>query len=96
MDIAYFESKIWPHMFYMSSDTIWKWKMNVVRVMGNSRDKSYLPDLERVKGMAAWAMGQIGDKQTKSLLEALAKNHTGQVLEEILFAVQSIREKIRP
>jgi len=92
-------------MFYMSSDTIWKWKMNVVRVMGNSRDKSYLPDLERVfndskdervKGMAAWAMGQIGDKQTKSLLEALAKNHTGQVLEEILFAVQSIREKIRP
>ena len=96
MDIAYFESKIWPHMFYMSSDTIWKWKMNVARVMGNSRDKSYLPDLERVKGMAAWAMGQIGNKQTKSLLEALAKNHTGQVLEEILFAVQSIREKIRP
>ena len=63
---------------------------------GNSRDKSYLPDLERVKGMAALAMGQISDKQTKSLLETLAKNHTGQVLEEILFAVQSIREKIRP
>jgi epoxyqueuosine reductase len=102
MDIAYFESRIWPHMFYMGSDTIWKWKMNVARVMGNSRDESYLPDLERafngsqddrVKGMTAWAMGQIGNSQTKSLLESLAKNHRGPVLEEIKLALQSIREK---
>ena len=104
MDIAYFESKIWPHMFYMGSDTIWKWKMNVARVMGNSRDERYLPDLERafnetkderIKGMAAWAMGQIGERQTKLLLNTLAKNHTGQVLEEIVLAVQFIEEKTR-
>ena len=104
MDTAYFESKIWPHMFYMGSDTIWKWKMNVARVMGNSRDEHYLPDLERafnetedarVKGMTAWAMGQIGDKETQLLLNALAKNHTGQVLEEIMLAVQFIEAKTR-
>jgi epoxyqueuosine reductase len=102
MDIAYFESKIWPHMFYMGSDTLWKWKMNVARVMGNSRDDCYLPDLERVfnestddrvKGMAAWAMGQIGDQATGRLLENLAKNHTGPVLKEILLARQSLGEK---
>jgi len=104
MDIAYFESKIWPHMFYMGSDTLWKWKMNVARMMGNSRDKRYLPDLERafneskddrVKSMTAWAMGQIGDKKTGLLLNTLAKSHTGQVLEEIFLAVQFIEEKTR-
>lgn len=104
MDIAYFEAKIWPHMFYMGSETIWKWKMNVARVMGNSRAERYLPDLERafneeederIKGMAAWAMGQIGERQTKRLLNTLAKNHTGQVLEEIMLAVQFIEEKTR-
>ena len=71
---------------------------------GNSRDEHYLQDLERafneekderIKGMAAWAMGQIGERQTKLLLNTLAKNHTGQVLEEIMLAVQFIEEKIR-
>jgi epoxyqueuosine reductase len=76
----------------------------VARVMGNSRDERYLKDLERafnetnderIKGMVAWAMGQIGERQTKLLLNALAKDHTGPVLEEILLAVQFIEEKTR-
>ena len=62
MDRDYFTSKVWPHMFYMSPDDIWKWKMNVARVMGNSRDDRYIPELvrafeensdERVRGMIA-------------------------------------------
>ncbi|MBU0969834.1 MAG: epoxyqueuosine reductase [Proteobacteria bacterium] len=102
MDNAYFETKIWPHMFYMGSDTIWKWKMNVARVMGNSRDDAYLPDLERaftentdarVKGMAAWAMGRIGSTDTRSLLKKFAKNNTGTVFKEIELAIQSLKNK---
>jgi epoxyqueuosine reductase len=38
MDKPYFEARIWPHMFYMSYDDIWRWKMNVARVMGNTLD----------------------------------------------------------
>ena len=47
MDRDYFTAKVWPHMFYMSPDDIWKWKMNVARVMGNSLDDGYVPDLVR-------------------------------------------------
>ncbi|MBU3954347.1 MAG: epoxyqueuosine reductase, partial [Proteobacteria bacterium] len=102
MNKSYFETKIWPHMFYMDSDTIWKWKMNVARVMGNSRDDTFLPDLERaftentderVKGMAAWAMGRIGNTDTRSLLKTYAKNNTGTVLKEIELAIQSLEDK---
>ncbi len=101
MDKPYFKDRIWPHMFYMGSKTIWKWKMNVARVMGNSNDPKYLPDLERaftendderVKGMAVWAMGKIGDGTTAKTLESWAKNHTGSVLEEINMALQSMED----
>jgi epoxyqueuosine reductase len=69
MDKDYFEKKIWPHMFYMSYTDIWRWKMNVARVMGNTRDRAFIPDLERafmenedprVKSMAVWALSRIG------------------------------------
>ena len=102
MDKAYFESKIWPHMFYMGSDTIWKWKMNVARVMGNCRDKKYLPDLEkafnenrddRIKGMIAWAMGQIGNQDTGQILKSYSANNSGKVLKEISMAIQTIENK---
>ena len=71
MDKAYFEVKIWPHMFYMSYGDVWRWKMNVARVMGNTGDKQYIPDLvrafsentdDRVRGMALWALGRTGGK----------------------------------
>ncbi len=69
MDRAYFEKNVWPHMFYMSPDDIWRWKMNVARVMGNSLNPTYVPDLKkahnenedpRVKSMTAWALERIG------------------------------------
>lgn len=77
MDKAYFEAKIWPHMFYMSYTDIWRWKMNVARVMGNSHDRTYVPELirafdentdERVTGMIAWALGQLGGHQAQDAL----------------------------
>lgn len=77
MDKEYFTAHIWPHMFYMPPDDLWRWKMNVARVMGNSTDGKYIGDLgrafrengdSRVKGMAAWALGKIGGAEAKALL----------------------------
>lgn len=101
MDKAYFESKIWPHMFYMGSDTLWKWKMNVARVMGNSCDKKYLPDLEkayaeneddRVKGMLVWAMGKIGNAETTNVLKSLKNNASEKVQKEINLAIDMLAD----
>ena len=92
MDRGFFESRIWPHMFYLSPDDLWKWKMNVARVMGNSRDECYVPDLvrawhetgdERVRGMIAWALGRIGGQRAKDALESFLNVSEGMVREEI-------------
>jgi epoxyqueuosine reductase len=65
MDKAYFKSRIHPHMFYITYENIWLWKMNTARSMGNSLNSDYIPDLirafkenddERVKGMIAWSL----------------------------------------
>jgi epoxyqueuosine reductase len=99
MDRDYFTSKVWPHMFYMSPDDIWKWKMNVARVMGNSRDDRYIPELvrafeensdERVRGMIAWSLGRIGGSQAGKILEGfLKKENKGMIGEEISTALNS-------
>lgn len=68
MDAPYFENKIWPHMFYMSSSDLWRWKMNVARAMGNTWDPAYITDLKkvyeetddsRVREMADWAIKKL-------------------------------------
>jgi epoxyqueuosine reductase len=80
MDKNHFESRVWPRMFYMGYNDIWRWKMNVARVMGNSLDPKYVPDLERafdennderVRGMIAWALGRIGGKAARRVLEKM-------------------------
>lgn len=92
MDKAYYEEKIWPHMFYMSSDDIWRWQMNAARAMGNTRDEKYIDDLkracmenpdEKVQAMAAWALGRIGGSRAMAALEAIRQNASSLVLEEI-------------
>ena len=96
MDKAYFEKNIWPHMFYMSYDDIWRWKMNVARVMGNSLDACYIDDLiqafhkntdEKVLGMIAWALGKIGGQKSRKALEDFAIKANGLVFEEITSAL---------
>ena len=92
MDREYFETKIWPHMFYMSYRDMWRWKMNVARVMGNSRDEKYIADLvqafednpdERVRGMSAWAIGNIGGPQAQTALKGLKDETSDLVKKEI-------------
>jgi epoxyqueuosine reductase len=39
MDKAYFIEKVWPHRFHMSDADLWRWKANVARAMGNTRDE---------------------------------------------------------
>ncbi len=102
MDKPYFEARIWPHMFYMSADDIWRWKMNVARAIGNTRDPMYLETLkkvfdaevdERVLAMAAWAMGRIGGQEAGSILMALSENRSGMVKDEIETALDQLASK---
>jgi len=84
-------------MFYMSDNDLWRWKMNVARAMGNSRDDEYLPDLlkefynnddDRVLGMISWALGRIGSPEAKKALDVILPRSDGIVREEILHALK--------
>ena len=99
MDNSYFNTKIWPHMFYMSDNDLWRWKMNVARAMGNSRDDAYIPDLltafhksndEKVLGMITWAIGRMGGSKSKNILNHILPGSEGLVREEILSALDKI------
>lgn len=92
MDSSYFNRRIWPRMFYMTEKDLWRWKMNVARVMGNTLDDHYVPDLiqafqenrdERVLGMTAWALGRIGGARAKTFLKEVLPGQEGTVREEI-------------
>jgi epoxyqueuosine reductase len=92
MDTGYFQNHIWPHMFYMGPEDIWRWKMNVARVMGNSLDRNYVPDLvrvfrehpdDRVRGMSAWALGRLGGREARNALDEFRRGSEGMVGEEI-------------
>lgn len=97
MDREYFETKIWPHMFYMSYKDIWKWKMNVARAMGNSLDEKYVPELvkayndnddERVKIMCLWALGRIGSADAQNALNDFMPLCEGEIKKEAEIALQ--------
>jgi epoxyqueuosine reductase len=96
MDPRYFNNRIWPHMFYTSEKDLWRWKMNVARVMGNTLDDQFIPELarafqenedERVLGMIAWALGRIGGPHAKQTLSNALSQSEGLVKEEVLAAL---------
>ena len=100
MDTDYFVAKVWPHMFYMGSDKLWKWKMNVARVLGNSCDGKYLPDLEtafhetdddRVKGIIVWAIGKIGNQKSIKTLQNFEEKSSAPVKKEIKTALEQLK-----
>jgi epoxyqueuosine reductase len=79
MDKSYYVEYVWPHMFYIPAEDLWRFQMNAARAMGNSLDPKYINDLkrcilgeydERVKEMAAWALekitGSMGQKNSLS------------------------------
>ncbi|MDD4997957.1 MAG: 4Fe-4S double cluster binding domain-containing protein [Syntrophales bacterium] len=98
MDKAWFTEKIWPHMFYMPPADLWRWKMNVARAIGNTRDEVYVPELaeayrreedERVKAMAAWALGRIGGPAARQWLDRFLPQSAGLLREEIIAALEA-------
>ncbi len=100
MDADYFQTFVWPHMFYMSADGLWRWKMNAARAMGNSLDGRWVGELsrafeengdERVKGMAAWALGRIGGPGARSRLEGFLPGSGGVARSEIEAALEASR-----
>jgi epoxyqueuosine reductase len=100
MDKKYYKSIIWPHMFYMSYNDIWRWKMNVARAMGNTHDRNYVPELilafgenkdERVKGMIAWALGNLGGEKSKEALKTFLSNSEGLVVDEVTNALSKLK-----
>jgi epoxyqueuosine reductase len=103
MDTAYFENRVWPHMFYMATDDLWRWKMNVARAMGNTRDRRYAADLAqametnddyRVQAMAAWALGRIGGEKAVAALRAFAPHCQGELLDEVKLALEDTGRSI--
>ena len=96
MDEPYFKQKIWPHMFYMDVKDIWRWKMNVARAMGNTHDRSFVPELvtafkangdDRVKAMIAWALGRLGGPGARDALAEFKEESAGVVRGEIVSAL---------
>ncbi len=92
MDAAYYEAHIQPHMFYMPSADIWRWRMNAARAMGNTLDDAYVPELEkamdrdsdeRVRQMCAWSLGRIGGKAARRALEKHAKGKGEAMTQEV-------------
>jgi epoxyqueuosine reductase len=78
MDSEHYVEKVWPRFFYMSRSRVDRWQMNAARALGNLGDPAFVPDLERsltespypnVRGMSAWAIGRIGGKKARGLLE---------------------------
>ncbi len=98
MDKPYFTANIWPHMFYMSADDLWRWKMNAARAMGNTRDSRYSDDLirafpenpdDRVQSMIAWALGRVGQKKDRQALEGFLPKTSGIVKTEVSDALSA-------
>ena len=100
MDTSYFRSRIWPYMFYMPEQDLWRWQMNAARAMGNSLDPSHVPDLirslkdhndQRVRAMSAWALGHIGGVDAYSILRSRLMDEASPVREEIDLALKTMR-----
>jgi len=99
MDVGYFKNRIWPHMFYMSEKDIWRWKMNVARVMGNTQDQVFVPELsqafhrepdERVRAMCAWSLGRLGGPEAKLALQSARAPGQGLVAQEVAWALEKL------
>ncbi|HQP31430.1 MAG TPA: 4Fe-4S double cluster binding domain-containing protein [Deltaproteobacteria bacterium] len=100
MDVDYFQERIWPHMFYMGTRDMWRWRMNAARAMGNTLDPAYIPELaqafaaekdERVQAMIAWALGRIGGNEALSALQGLGPGVSETVSREINQALQELK-----
>ncbi len=77
--------------------------MNIARIMRNSLNEKYLPDLikafseiddDRVKGMLVWSMGKIGNAKTLDFLVSHEKDCSKAVQHEIKLSIEMLKSGI--
>ena len=99
MTQEHYENKVWPLLFYISTENIAKWKMGAARALGNLGDRGHVPILaqvladnpdETVRGMCAWALGRLGGSQAKATLESRRACENGPVKKEIELALEEM------
>ena len=92
MSQDHYVNKVWPLAFYISRKKAAKWQMNAARALGNLGDRDYIPLLiqaleenphEIVRGMSAWALGRLGGRRAKGVLESRKSGEEGLVRQEI-------------
>jgi len=98
MDAEHHASRVWPLTFYISRKNTGLLQMNAARALGNQGDRDHAPALikslnenpdERVRGMAAWALGRLGGgAQAVAALEAARPRADGLAAEEIARALE--------
>jgi epoxyqueuosine reductase len=99
MTQEHYETKVWPLLFYISTENIAKWKMAAARALGNLGDRRHVPSLiqvlsenpdETVRGMCAWALGRLGGSLAKAALESRLPRENGPAKEEIELALMEM------
>lgn len=97
MNEDHYVNKVWSLCFYISRKNIAKWQMNAARALGNLGDRAYIPILiqtlsenphEIVRGMSAWAMGNLGGNRAKKALKSQLSKEDGPVGQEIEHALE--------
>jgi epoxyqueuosine reductase len=92
MDSDYYQEKVWPLAFYISKKNIGKWQMNAARALGNLGQREQVPILaqalagnpdQKVRAMAAWALGRLGGERAKKALEAARGSEDSMVGPEV-------------
>ncbi|MEE8397779.1 MAG: 4Fe-4S double cluster binding domain-containing protein [Desulfobacterales bacterium] len=92
----HYENKVWPQHFYISRENREKWQMNAARAIGNRGNREDVPLLatslvenpyESVRGMSAWALGQLGGSRSRKALESHRGKEDGLVRQEIELAL---------
>ena len=92
----HYEHKVWPLLFYISRKDPAKWQMNAARAIGNRGNREDVQLLiesltssphEYVRGMCAWALGQLGGARAKDALESRLNGEEGLVKQEIHMAL---------
>jgi epoxyqueuosine reductase len=97
MSQEHYEQKVWPLLYYIRKENRRLWQRNAAVALGNQGDPEAVPALVSalgdpeplVRAHAAWALGRIGGKQAKAVLEKrMALDDDGGVRKEIEEALE--------
>jgi epoxyqueuosine reductase len=97
MTQEYYESRVWPFLFYIRRENRKLWQRNAAVALGNEGSPDTIPLLHSaledpeplVRCHVAWALGRIGGAKARKALEAqLRKEGEKNVREEIRWALE--------